>query len=221
MYISEKVKESLRPFEGHAVLIDAQEVHQYFNPGDGLISKFKMLGPANEPSASPPGLATLGVEGLALQVSTDFEATPQKLIIEVLNAGAVARQVDLGTLAPTILMKVRDGVFVWGNASDGPSTALITRMDVNFLAKAPWVSSMGVAGHPIVTVLSLASGAPLTRMFTLSGGERLEVRLSFGLSQGEYEFMAGYGGGVHAARGLASNLVPFNVDASGTAREVR
>jgi hypothetical protein len=53
---------------------------------------------------------------------------------------------------------------------------------------------------------------PLTRMMTLNGGERLEIPLCFRLSQGEYEFMAGYGGGVHAGRALASNLAAFDVD---------
>jgi hypothetical protein len=48
MEISEKLKESLRPFQGQAVLIDAQDVWQPMNPGDGLIRQLKVPGPAEQ-----------------------------------------------------------------------------------------------------------------------------------------------------------------------------
>src|SRR5690349_24452373 len=46
MYISEEVKDSLRSYEGQAIGIDAQQVVQPLNPGDGLIKRFKIVGPA-------------------------------------------------------------------------------------------------------------------------------------------------------------------------------
>ena len=52
-------------------------------------------------------------------------------------------------------------------------------------------------------------------------GEPLEVALNFRLPHGEYQFMAGYGGGVHAGRALASNLAGFDVDADGRASLVQ
>jgi hypothetical protein len=39
MYISEAVKDQLRPYAGEAVEIDALTVIQRTNPGDGLIRK--------------------------------------------------------------------------------------------------------------------------------------------------------------------------------------
>jgi hypothetical protein len=45
MEISERVKEKLRPFAGHAMLIDAQGVFQPINPGDALITKLQVLVP--------------------------------------------------------------------------------------------------------------------------------------------------------------------------------
>jgi hypothetical protein len=48
-----------------------------------------------------------------------------------------------------------------------------------------------------------------------------ELRLSFKMPAGEYEFLAGYGGGVHAWQCIASNLVAFDVAADGTAKLVK
>jgi hypothetical protein len=52
MYISEAVKDQLRPYAGEAVEIDALAVVQPTNPGDGLIRKLKVLGPAR-PNKTP------------------------------------------------------------------------------------------------------------------------------------------------------------------------
>src|SRR5215472_16176797 len=46
MYISDGKKEILRPFQGKSIEIDAEEVFQPINPGDGLITRFKIVGPA-------------------------------------------------------------------------------------------------------------------------------------------------------------------------------
>src|SRR5579863_6398400 len=49
MYVSDSVKDQLREYEGQAIeidaLIDALEVKQPINPGDGLIRRLKILGP--------------------------------------------------------------------------------------------------------------------------------------------------------------------------------
>ena len=52
MYVSEAVKGQLRPYTGEAVEIDALAVVQPTNPGDGLIRKLKVLGPAG-PNKTP------------------------------------------------------------------------------------------------------------------------------------------------------------------------
>ena len=43
MYVSEAVKDGLRPKAGQCVQIDATQVKQEQNPGDGLIQKFTLL----------------------------------------------------------------------------------------------------------------------------------------------------------------------------------
>ena len=44
MYVSQKTKEGLRQYEGKSVEIDAKEVLQIINSGDGLIGKYEFLG---------------------------------------------------------------------------------------------------------------------------------------------------------------------------------
>jgi hypothetical protein len=45
-YISDSVKNKLRPFKGKAMEIDALEVSQAQNPGDALVRNYKIIGPA-------------------------------------------------------------------------------------------------------------------------------------------------------------------------------
>jgi hypothetical protein len=45
-YISDSVKNELRPYMGKAMQVDASEVVQHMNPGDALIQKYKILGSA-------------------------------------------------------------------------------------------------------------------------------------------------------------------------------
>jgi hypothetical protein len=45
-YISDSVKEDLRPYTGKAMEIDALEVSQPQNPGDALVRKYRIIGPA-------------------------------------------------------------------------------------------------------------------------------------------------------------------------------
>src|SRR5215469_3796731 len=51
MYVSDSVKDQLREYEGQAIEIDALEVNQPTNPGDGLIRHLKILGPAESKQA--------------------------------------------------------------------------------------------------------------------------------------------------------------------------
>ncbi|MBW8016753.1 MAG: hypothetical protein FVQ82_11245 [Planctomycetes bacterium] len=59
------------------------------------------------------------------------------------------------------------------------------------------------------------------RIFELKAGEKKRIKITFGLGEGEYEFLCGYGGAVHGGKVLASKLVGFDVDAKGLAKNVR
>ena len=51
----------------------------------------------------------------------------------------------------------------------------------------------------------------------LAADESVSCRVRLEIPTGEYQFMAGYGGGVHAWKSIVSNAISFNVDAAGVA----
>lgn len=210
MEISEKVREFILPIQRQAVLIDAQEVFQPINPGDGLITKLQVLGPAEEPDAvHEPALA-----GLRLRAIPRFQPQqPDEFIIELRNGGDRPVPIDTNALAPTIFAKrPRFGCL---SPADGVSYAVVTRTDVEFLSHNPARGSCPVYPSGEAATLSLAPGPAVPPRFDLSSEETIEVHLRFNLLSGEYEFLAGYGGGVHAARSLVSNQIQFDVDVAG------
>ena len=217
MPVSEKVKELLRSWEGKAVLVDAQEVYQPMNPGDGLITKLVVLGPADEP-ASVPMQRPPDIDGLSLTVAASFsKETPDELLVQVRNVGTTPHELRMDALAPTLLAKKAGSELLWQPA-DGPSFAALTRFNVLFLAKNPARQSWAIGGNSHLTAMSVAPGTPISASVQIEPGEAVEVPLVFELGPGEYEFLAGYGGGVQAARSLASNRLDFDVADSGKAR---
>jgi hypothetical protein len=215
MEISERIKESLRAFQGEAVLIDALEVHQPMNPGDGLITKLRVLGPAEEKVGGPFG-GTPNLQGLSLRVMPNFSAQDaDELIIELRNDSNSRIKINTGALGPTLLSK-KQGLECMSPA-DGPSYAAVTRTDVAFLHQGPAGGTCLVNGKGRTVKLSLLPGAAFSERFDLDPGQSIEVPLRFKLSPGEYEFLAGYGGGTHETRALVSNQFGFDVDETGKA----
>jgi hypothetical protein len=213
MEVSEKVKEMLRPFAGQAMLIDAKEVFQPMNPGDGLITKLQVLGPAPEPVATGFGRPSM-LEGLSLTVTASFgQDDGDELILRLRNTSDRGREIDTNGLAPTLLAK-KQGLECF-DPSDGPSYAAVTRTNINFMHSHPVASSCLVNGRGRSANMSLLPGVAISARFHLDPGQDIEVPLRFQLSAGEYQFLAGYGGGVHETRALASNLISFDIDAAG------
>lgn len=209
MYISQSVKEELREFEGQAVLIDAKRVIQVLNPGDGLITELEYLGDA------PPAESGAAVGRLKLRAIPSFEnGSLPSLMIVVENQGEFAMAVYSGSLAVALLT-------TWEPAksffpSDSPSYALITRHSF-YDAEKPRTQGQGSAlGQPY----SWSVDRPQPRKFVLDAGQEYRIRISFSLPAGEYDFIAGYGGGVHSTKSIASNLVAFDVAEDGTAIRV-
>jgi hypothetical protein len=72
-YIADAVKNELRPYMGTAIQVDASELFQPMNPGDALVRKYKIIGPA--PVADhPPSL-----DGLELVAQSDFSSSGLQL----------------------------------------------------------------------------------------------------------------------------------------------
>lgn len=208
MHISEDVKEQLRPAAGKCVQIDATQVEQPMNPGDGLIREFSVLGPA------PPGNDWETVNGLTITADSAFEdGHVPEFLIRVENVGEQPVTIDMDSLAPTLLAAKANAKedHPW-SPSDGPSIAVVTRQSF-------WVGGDGPRmswEHPTWS-WTLTAPRTLEKHVTLAPNAAFELRLRFRLPPGEYEFLAGYGGGVHASQCIASNLIAFDVTDGGTA----
>lgn len=203
MYISEQTKEKLREHAGKSIQIDAKKVSQPMNPGDGLISELVFLKSPPPMGRNPPPLS-----GLTLRAVADFKDGEKPSINIVLaNAGKEEVRIQSTELAPTLLMKAAGT-----SSADGPSFALVTRYSFISKGEEPRMSAKGVsAGRPYSWQID--KEVPVS--FILKPGEERRVKITFDLPTGEYDFLAGYGGGVHEDKGLASNLVAFDVGDKG------
>ncbi len=210
MYVSSKVKERLRKYEGKSVEIYASEVFQPINPGDGLIRKFKFL---NVAKTYPTGL-----DQLSFTVEPHFQDNgPQTLVLGIENRGASALAVSSLTLAPTLFGPVNNKYF---SPSDGKSDAWLTRLPLKYPA---FVKEIGFGPrtdktHPIrrasVVEYYLNVEQELPDQILIPAGAKKTIAMSFKLPPGQYDFLYGYASGVHEVKSYASNLLAFSVDES-------
>src|SRR5690242_1259944 len=121
-YISESVKDELRPYRGKAMQVDVSKVLQPENPGDALIQKYKIIG-------SAPDTGRWGkLDGLELVADSDFGLMGiPTFLIEIRNTGINAAVIDSSKIGPTLLSSIPNLPFA---ASDGASAAVITRGDL-------------------------------------------------------------------------------------------
>jgi hypothetical protein len=205
-YVSEAVKEQLRPHAGQCVQIDATKVDQPQNPGDALIREFTFLGPAPDlPEWQSP-------QGLRLTVRPTFERRQSaSAIIRVENISEQPRTLYMNSLAPTLLRKKEPAKY-WGPA-DGPSDAAITR-------EAFWLDGPRMRGGNDTWQWTVTKPRTLPQSVALQPGESFEIAVKLKLPAGEYDLLAGYGGGVHEGQCGASNLLGFDVDGDGRASQI-
>lgn len=217
MYVSEKTKEALRKYEGQSIVLDAKEVYQPINPGDGLIGKFKILKILSTKDQWQP-------VGLSLTVTPQFQNGSSKFVIEIGNSGRANAQVSMGALALTLLGLKQQNMF---SPSDGKSDAWLTRQPLkfpSFVEDMIPASQRSTKTHRIMQKdgeeYYFNVEEKLSDSIEIKPQERKSIALSFHLPKGEYDFLCGYSGGVHESKGLASNRVSFDVDEEGRALEV-
>jgi hypothetical protein len=151
------------------------------------------------------------LDGLELIAESDFgpRGSPA-LLLEIRNTGNGPIEVNSHEFGPTLLAQVSKSQF---KASDGSSIAVITRGDlVN-------PSSMGstVGGVTHFFSYTIDGEGRLPERFQLNPGQSMKARITFAIPCGEYQFMFGYGGGVHEEKSLASNTISFALSDEGTA----
>lgn len=208
-YISNSAKNELRPYEGRAMQIDATEVLQPINPGDGLVKQYKVLGPA------PDSDHVMILNGLEFVLTSDLDASGSPAFqLAIRNTGEMPVEVRGDEIALTLLGSNRNMPF---RASDGASVAWITR---TYLLNGS-SSDREIDGENTSTSYSLDPENTLPRRFEVMPGESRSTRILFRLPLGEYQLIFGYGGDVHEGKSLASNALSFDVNHAGIATIVR
>ena len=197
MYISDAVKGQLRAYRGKSLEIDAKQVHQPINPGDGLITKFEVVGPSTEATRSA---RTPPVRGLDLRSTVRRDSGRWRAEVEIRNNSTVPILIEAGALGFAVIGREKPPFIC---PSDGTSCAVITRISAN---SSDGANSIGSRSW------GWSFDHRLPERFTLQPGEERAMAVFLDLRTGSYEFIAGYGGGVHAGPCAASNAVPFNVN---------
>jgi hypothetical protein len=208
-YISGSMKNELRPYKGKAMQVDASKVIQPENPGDALIQKYTIVGPA------PDTGRWAKLDGLELFAESDFglNGSPT-FLIEIRNSGSDTATIVSSEIGPTLLTSNPKFPFA---PSDGGSGAVITRG--NIINPGSWSSTNDGVTHFAAYDIDPAS-RPGER-FQLNPGQTMSVRITFKASRGQYQFLFGYGGGVHEEKSLASNAISFDLNERGVATLTR
>src|SRR5215472_8656756 len=210
MYVSERVKDQLRSYDGQAIELNALEVIQPTNPGDGLIRKLQVLGPA-PPSKSPFTFEGISLDARAVAVK-DVRAAIE---LKITNESDTPAKIDTSQIGFVVLSEKIVGV---QTPSDGPSTAVITRSNV-FLGKGTFGFGDGETIHSYSYVIP--DSLRLPQSFELAPRTSRTTRIRFELPAGHYQLFAGYGGGVHESNLNVSNAVSIDLWDDGQEPEVR
>jgi hypothetical protein len=208
-YIAESVKNELRPYNGKAMQIDASVVIQRQNPGDALIQNYKIVGPA-------PNTGRWGkLDGLELVAGSDFgpKGTPT-FLIEIRNTGSSPVKIDSSEIGPTLLGSDPKSPYT---VSDSGSGAVITRSTL--VTSSSW--QRWIDGVTYSALYWIDPGSHPPERFQLEPGQSMKTRVTFEVSPGQYQFLFGYGGGVHEEKSLASNAISFDVSEKGVATLAR
>jgi len=203
-YISDRVKNELRPYAGRAMQVYASDVFQPMNPGDALIRKYKIIGPA------PAAQSWLVLDGLELTAESDFgpRGIPT-FAIHIRNTNKTLVLVHTAEIGPTLL-GTNGLAFRPFSPSDGESTAWITRG-----LHSKWEANSG--GHRWFAKVGLVPHTRLKEQVQVEAGQSFSVRIRLQATAGKYQFMFGYGGGVHEGKSLASKAISFHLSEKGLA----
>lgn len=199
MYVSDSVKDQLRKYEGQAVEIDALDVKQPMNPGDGLIRSLKIIGPAESKHA------WYRVEDISLEARPVAIKKSLGVEIKITNKSEAPVRIDSSQIGLALLSERIQGA---QTASDGPSMAVITRADV---FKAHGGRQVGAGSKTYSYSFLIPDGYRCPQVFELTSNESRKIQIAFELPAGHYQFFAGYGGGVHESKSITSNAVDLDL----------
>ena len=215
-YISEAVKEELRPYAGQAIQIDVTDIVQPMNPGDGRATSYAILGLASDDPSDPID------DQIEIVAEPAFEGLGVPLFdITVKNVSLKPVTVNPSEIGPTLL-GVNGGMAF--SPSDGKSTAWVTR--VNLAPRGPdqtgpVTSTWTLGEKTIYAKFNVEEPCTFNDRFELAAQESMSCRVHFDVPAGEYQFIVGYGGALHQWKSIASNAISFKVNAAGIAKVER
>lgn len=169
MYISETIKDQRRQYERQTIEIDAIEVHQPINPGDGLIRRLSILGPAESTDTG------LTIEDIHLDAEPTTINGRLAVELTITNEGDMPARINSSQLGLLLLTQKMEGTLT---PADGPSMALITRTNV-FTGKGS--SELGTGNKMYSYSYVIADDARLPRLFDLPPHESRSTQIAFEL----------------------------------------
>lgn len=199
MYISDSTKQSLRPYRGKSTEIDAKDVYQPMNPGDGVIKKFAVIGESKEDPR--PFYRTPPIRGVELRAAVSKVSGRFRAVVEIRNNDSADITIESDALGFAVIAHDKPSFIC---PSDGTSCAVITRLSASRADGKNRVGSQAWGW-------AFQDTDRLPNRLMLRPGEVHKTSLTLDLPKGEYQFIAGYGGGVHAGPCAASNAVSFDV----------
>jgi len=201
-YISESVKENLRPYSGKAIQIEASQVFQPNRAEDTQIRQYTITGPATAPQF-------IKLDGLDLHVKAAFEADRRpRFRIVIQNNGPSVVTVLTQQAGITVLRNRK----LSSGPSDGRSDAVITRSSLfQTSATREWASD----GQLFRASFAIEGEAVMPDYIKLLPGHFRSYAVALDISPGQYQFVFGYGGGVHQEASLLSNAISFDVSPEG------
>jgi hypothetical protein len=159
------------------------------------------------------GIQATRWSGNSLELVAQSDFGPQgtaTFLMEVRNTGNAPVKVNSSEFGPTLLGLSPKGPFC---TSDGKSEAWFTR--VNLVNSSSWESGSGSAKYSASYIIDPKSRPP--ERFQLEHGQSMKVRVTFKVPPGQYQFIVGYGGGVHEEKSVASNAISFDLNDAGIA----
>jgi hypothetical protein len=206
MYIPDTVKEKVRHLRGESVRLDATKVQQWpENPGDGFLHEVEFVGYA-EPGDDAEVVAALDLEAEAEQVS----ARGSRFVLRLSNRTRMDVELRMDDLSLTVFGLPNPACPF--NPPGMPSVPVLTRHSFGAGGEKVRFTGGGVICKRRI-LWTLEEPADLPREVSLPAGASREFRVLLEMPPGPYQLLFGYGGGVHAHKGLVSNLVSFDVKA--------
>lgn len=205
MYISTAVKESLRPYAGRSVAIDARQVEQPMNPGDGLIKQYFI----NDVDLPPNPLEHAG---LAIHIGVVEDGRSAGLRLRLENRGAIPISIGAASIAFAVFAKMAGIERPVSDPSDGSSSAVITRQDLQQV-EGRFGFTRNTFTRNYEWQVEKADRLPPNFQLDPGASRSTTIRLKF--PPGEYQAIAGISEGVLKSSPVVSGTFSFDVNESG------